>query len=132
MLTAGELAQLRSDQESLLADTCTVSRASAAAPVFDEEQGTYTEPAPSNVYTGSCRISPLTVQDRAALFGERAVDLVMYQGTFPHDAPVFEKDDVVEVTASADSQLVGRRLEVHGFEVKTIQTARRVFLQEVR
>jgi hypothetical protein len=131
ILTEGELAQLRADETDLLPDTCTITRASGEA-VFDEDTGTYTTSDPTTVYTGACRIAAASLQDRAVLFGERAVDLVLYQGTFPYNAPVLEKDDVVEVTASADSQLVGRQLEVHAFEVKSLQTKRRVLLQEVR
>jgi hypothetical protein len=131
LLTEGELEQLRADEADLLPDTCTVTRASGE-PVFDANTGTYTAPDPTTIYTGACRIAPLSVQDRAVLFGERAVDLVAYQGTFPYDAPVFQKDDVLEVTLSADDQLVGRHLEIHGYEVKSLQTKRRVLLQEVR
>jgi hypothetical protein len=131
ILTEGELEQLRADEADLLPDTCTVTRASGE-PVFDANTGTYTAPDPTTIYTGACRIAPLSVQDRAVLFGERAVDLVAYQGTFPYDAPVFQKDDVLEVTLSADDQLVGRHLEIHGYEVKSLQTKRRVLLQEVR
>lgn len=130
-LTAGELAQLRADQEAELPDTCKITRA-AAPGVFNETTGAYAGGAPTTIYEGACRVTPLPVQDRAVLFGERAVDLMTYRGTFPHDAPEFEKDDVVEVTVSADDQLVGRHLEVHGYEVTTLQTARRVLLQEVR
>ena len=132
MITPGELEQLRSDETALLPDTCTVTRAGAGAPVFNEGTGGYTNPAPVEIYDGVCRISPLPVQDRAALFGEKGIDLVAYQATFPHDAPAFQKDDILNVTASADTQLVGRHLEVHGFEVKSLQTKRRVLLQEVR
>lgn len=130
-LTQADLDQLRADEEALLPDTCTVKRASGE-PVFDDNTGQYATPAPDTIYTGACRIAPLSMQDRAVLFGERAVDLVTHQGTFPYNAPVFEKDDVVEVTASADDQLVGRALEIHSFDVKSLQTKRRVVLQEVR
>lgn len=131
VLTEGELTQLRVDEEALLPDTCTVTRA-AGEPVFDANTGTYTTPDPTTIYTGACRIAPLPVQDRAVIFGEAAVDLVVYQATFPYNAPVFEKDDRVNVTVSQDTQLIGRALEVHGYEVKTLQTKRRVLLQEVR
>src|SRR5687768_11558344 len=106
-------------------DSCTITRASGE-PVFDENTGRYTDPEPDTVYSGACRIAPLGTQDRATIFGDKAVDLVAYQGSFPYDAPLFEKDDRVEVTESADAQLVGRALEVHGFEVKSLQTKRRV------
>ena len=131
-LTQADLDQLRADEEALLPDACTVTRKGAAEPVFNENTGQYENPDPDTIYTGACRIAPLSMQDRAVLFGERAVDLVTYQGTFPYDAPLFEKDDVVEVTASADDQLVGRALEIHSFDVKSLQTKRRVVLQEVR
>ncbi len=131
VLTAQELAQLRADELPLLPDACSVTRASGD-PVFDEATGGYVTPVPTTIYTGSCRITPLPVQERAVIFGEQAVDLIAYQATFPYDAAVFEKDDVVKVTASTDAQLVGRHLEVHGYEVKTLQTKRRVLLQEVR
>lgn len=133
MIPADELAQLRADEKELMPDVCTVTRAGAGDRVFDQVTGTYTDPPRVTVYDhGACRIAPLPVQDRAAVFGERAIDIVMYRATFPYDAPVFEKDDVLEVNSSADSQLVGRHLEVHGYEVKSLQTKRRVLLQEVR
>lgn len=131
MISASELAQLRADEGALLPDTCTVTRASGE-PVFDANTGTYTDPNPTTIYTGACRIAPLPVQDRAVLFGEASVDLVAYRATFPYNAPQFIKDDRVNVTTSQDSQLIGRVLEVHSYEVKTLQTKRRVLLQEVR
>lgn len=132
MISEDELAQLRADEEELMPDTCTVKRASATEPTLNTTTGRYNVVAPDTIYTGVCRISPLPVQDRAVIFGEKAVDLVAYQASFPHDAPVFRKDDVLEVTVSADPQLVGRHLEVHGYEVKSLQTKRRVLLEEVR
>lgn len=132
ILTESELAQLRADEVELMPDACTVTRAGAGPRVLDDNTGTYTDPPRDTIYQGAVRISPLPVQDRAVIFGERAVDLVAYEATFPHDAPVFKKDDLLEVDESADSQLVGRRLEVHGYEVKSLQTKRRVLLQEVR
>lgn len=131
VLSAAELAQLRTDERALLPDTCTVTRASGE-PVFDEATGNYVTPVPTTIYTGACRIAPLSVQDRAVLFGEASVDLVAYRATFPYDVPAFVKDDRVNVTASEDLQLIGRDLEVHSYEVKTLQTKRRVLLQEVR
>lgn len=131
-LTEVELEQLREDEVFLLPDTCTVTRKGASEPVFNASTGQYANPAPDSIYEGACRIAPLRGQDKAVIFGERAVDLVAYRATFPFDAPAFEKDDMVEVTVSADSQLVGRTLEIHSFEVKSLQTCRRAILQEVR
>lgn len=132
MLTEAELAQLRADEAEFLPDTCVVTRAGEGEPEFDPETGDYEYPDRVTVYEGPCRVAPLPVQDRQVIFGERAVDLVAFRATFPYDTPEFRKDDHVVVSVSADAQLVGRPLEVHGFEAKSLQTKRRVVLQEVR
>lgn len=131
MISAEELAQLREDQETFLPDTCTVTR-SDATPTFNEATGQYDADPDSTIYTGACRISAMDQQQRMAQFGETSVDLLLYIATFPYDAPVFNKDDVVMVTVSNDPQLVGRTIEVHSVQVDSLLTARRVVLQEVR
>lgn len=133
-LTSDELVQLRADEEALLPDQCTITRAGDGSPgTFNETTGRYDGgPAADEIYEGACRIAPLSASDRSLLFGDKDINVLGYRITLPHDAPVLSKDDAVEVTASADPQLVGRHLEVHSFEVKSLQTKRRVILQEVR
>lgn len=131
ILTESELEQLRADQTALLPDTCTITREDED-PTFNETTGHYTSDPAATLYTGACRVTPMDLQQRAAEFGEASRDLLLYICTLPYDAPEVRKDDVLMVTASADDELVSRRLEVHSVLVTTLQTARRVVLQEVR
>lgn len=131
MISAEELAQIRADQEVFLPDTCTVTRTDAT-PTFNEATGQYTGDPDTTIYSGACRISTMDIQQRVELFGETARDTLLYIATFPHDAPVFDKDADLTVTSSEDPQLEGRSMEIHSVLVESFQTARRVVLQEVR
>lgn len=130
MISKSELAQLRRDEKALQPDTCKVTRPSQGT-TLDESTGSYTTSA-SIIYEGRCRVTPLGLADRTVIFGEEAVDLIAYRAVFPYDAPAFVKDDIVEMTDSADTQLIGRLLEVHSYEAKTLQIKRVVICQEVR
>lgn len=131
MISAAELARLRDDQEAFLPDTCTITRGDAT-PTFNPATLEYDSDPDTTIFTGPCRVSPMDIQQHNVMFGETSRDLLLYIATMPFDAPVLNKDDTFTVTASNDGQLVGRSLDVHSVIVTSLETARRVVLQEVR
>lgn len=131
MISEEELAQLRADQTLYLPDVCSITREDST-PTFDENTGTYTSDDSTTLYTGACRVAPMDIQQRNVEFGETSRDLLLYIATLPYSAPEVRKDDSFTVTSSADEQLEGRALEVHSVIVTSLQTARRLVLQEVR
>lgn len=132
MLTEQELQDIRDDVIGTLPDSCRIVRVRTTdRSALNATTGEYTD-TEATVYEGDCRIQPTTLQQRAEIYGERSVDLVTYQATFPHDCPALEKDDRVTVTESSDAQLVGRVLEVHSVTFTALHTARRAILEEVR
>lgn len=128
MLTESELAQLRTDQEALMPDTCVVTR--PAQGDFDADVGSYETTAPE-VYEGPCRVMPLAEDERTVLFGDRAMDVVAFKVTLPFNAAELQDDDLIEVTESADAQLVGTTMVKRHVVRSSIQTARRIVAEVV-
>lgn len=131
MISAEELAQLRTDVEGTLPDTCTITRGDAD-PTFDPNTGTYTYDPDATLYSGPCRVVQLNHEEAQEVFGEANVGVVGYMATLPHDAAEVKKDDIFTVTDSEDPQLETASLEVHSVRVGSLHTARRIVLQEVR
>jgi hypothetical protein len=120
----------RAFAEQLMQDTCTITRADAGTPVFNETTGAYTSSAPTTVYTGPCRVKPRNLADRVVDAGEQAVSLWPFQVSIPFAATDVELDDLVTVTASVDPSLVGRELRVRSVTRGTFVTARRLECEE--
>lgn len=115
--------------ESLMLDTCTISR--AGAETFDDATGTYSD-TESTVYSGKCRLKPSVLSaDRVAQAAERQIALWPFSVSLPVDVTDVELDDVVTVTASQDPSLVGVRLRIRSVARGTYLTARRVDCEEV-
>lgn len=62
------------------------------------------------VYSGSARVRPTDQQTEVV--GESVMALRNAGITLPHDAPAIHRDDMVQVTDSANSSLVGRWFQV--------------------
>lgn len=122
--------------ESLMTDTCTITRAGVADPdaVPDPVTGLYPVPADSTVYTGRCSIRvPGTVsasksRDSA---GDEAVMLTAILSV-PALAPLVKINDVVTFTASTyNPRLVGQEWVVDGMIPGSRQTAQKVTVSVV-
>lgn len=124
-MTAGELAQLRTDQKGQLPDTCKVTRPGARG-ALNEGTGQYAPPAPATIYQGVCRAMPSTEDERRLTFGDEALDVTAFTVTLPHDTAVVKINDTVEITVSTDPQLVGKKLRVRHVVVSSVMTARRL------
>lgn len=141
MMDAGFRAQvdlaLKQSQElaeSIMADTCTITRPGVGTPTFNTTTGQYTYPARVTVYTGKCRtqVTSLIANSSSPQAGERQVNL---QGSEFH-LPVVGSEsvavnDVIEITAAPyDPALVGRKFTVIARHEKTYLTARRLRIEE--
>lgn len=140
-----DLADLRAERESLMTDTCTITRAGTADPnaVPDPVTGLYPVPADETVYPaagdtsanpGRCSIRvPGTVsasksRDSA---GDEAVMLTAILSV-PALAPLVKINDVVTFTASAyNPRLVGQKWVVDGMIPGSRQTAQKVTVSVV-
>lgn len=120
--------------ESLMVDTCIITRPGVGEPVFDPATGTYTDPARVTVFTGPCRlqVTSIIANSTNSAAGEREN---MVQGS-EFQLPVGGTDDVtindvIEITSAAfDPALVGRKFTVIARHQKTHATSRRLRVEE--
>jgi hypothetical protein len=117
----------RAAAETLMVDTCTITRAGSGDPVYNEADDTYTYPTASTSYTGKCRVRPAGTQDVDHVVGADPVWARSYIVSVPVSETNTTVDDVVTITASAlDPALVGQRLRVQGVLKGSHITARRL------
>lgn len=111
----------------IMLETCTIQRRSGRTmdPTTDKYTDTF-----ASVYTGQCRIKPLTGAQQAAA-GQVAVELRRYVVSIPMTAPVnVNRGDVVTLTVSQDSEVVGRPLTVIDVALGELATVRRLTVED--
>lgn len=135
---ASGLARGRRAAESLMLDSCTITRAGAGKGEWNEETGQYDDPPRIPVYTGKCQFqtSGVLSSNSASDAGERAGtnQSVLIKLPFSElTAGMVAPGDVVEVTACpANPDLIGRKPTIGGKEMlKSFATSRRFILNEV-
>jgi hypothetical protein len=109
-------------------DSCTISRPGRGA--FNAQTGIH-PPTEASVYEGDCRVMPWPDMGRRVVAREDLVIQRSFWVSLPTPAEGIEKDDVVEVTDSADGELVGRRLVVRDVARGSLVVGRRLICQEV-
>lgn len=123
---AAELPRLRAEAESMMVDTCAITRATAGS-TFNETTGAYTGGSTTTVYTGACRVKPRDNADRVVQYGQEAVSFWPFIVSVPMSATGISLNDIVTVTASAlDASLVGMVLRVREVLQGSHLTARRL------
>ena len=130
---AGALPLLRRQAESMMVDTCTITRASGP-PTFDAVTGVYTDPTPTTVYTGKCRVRTRSLgflRNREVEAGERETVIWPYMVMVPVTDADVQVLDKVTVTASQDPALVGVTLRVRTAQLATNATARKLDCEEI-
>ena len=126
------LPELRALAESLMVDTCTVTRASSGAPVVDNNNGTVTPAGRWTIYSGPCRVQ---VPDAVEKIEEAGGDSLSVQAAII-SLPIAGSEsvavgDVVTVTgATFDAELSGVTYVVRGLHRKTHATSRRLRCEE--
>lgn len=122
------LARGRAAALQLLRDTCLVER-KAGDPELDETTGQLTQPWVA-VYTGPCRVKRDS-DGRDAQYGEHEVTLHRYHVHLAwNSSPEIQREDRLTVTASDDTWLVGRHLEVVDVGYAGTATARRLVVED--
>lgn len=117
MLTDADLAMMRSAQEALLPDTCTVRRVMLADDGYGGQAETW-----GDVASYACRLSPIASPKELLLAGHPA-QVADWMVTLPHDADCKAADHIIIGT---------RTLEVVGVvQGQSWQTALRVIAKEV-
>lgn len=74
--------------------------------------GRYTPAVGTTIYTGVCRIVPITRPARVDVVGEAQETHRHFRVAVRYDVPEIRVDDLVDVTVSVDPQLTGRKLRV--------------------
>lgn len=125
---ARALPELRAHAESMMRDTCTVTRPRSAEETWNDVTGTYEAGVPPVIYSGMCRVRNSMANPQAAEAGEAewAADLVYISLPVATSAGVMD-GDVVTITACAyDPVLVDMVATVVGGHAQTHSTARRL------
>ncbi|MGA4989873.1 DUF6093 family protein [Nonomuraea bangladeshensis] len=133
MSVSGVLARGRAAALQLMRDTCVIERKDGE-PVLNETTGVLVQQW-ATVYTGRCRVKSSgragQGAGREAEWGEREVTLHQYTAVLPWDTPeVIAREDRLTITASEDTWLVGRHLEVIDISLNGAATARRLLVED--
>ena len=127
---AAALPELRRQAESMMRDTCTITR--PGAQTWDDAAGAYTTGgAPVQLYAGPCRVRRPNLAEREALAGDADWTLAGAVVSIPVDGTT---DDLLGATVHVvgcemDPALTGRDLTVTGSQSQA--TARRLRCVEV-
>jgi len=125
---AAALPELRAQAESMMLDTCTITR---SVRTWDEGTASWVD-APTTVYTGACEVKAENVQAAEA---DAQGQLLIVQSLIlklPVAASVdVAPGDVATLTVCRfDPQLVGKRLRVGASHHQSFATARRLPVKE--
>lgn len=128
-ILAGVVPFLREQAESLMLDTCTITR--PGAPVTDPATGDVTN-TPVTVYTGKCKVQSKDAALSTPEAGEATFTIVSRQVHIPANAADVKDGDVVTITASRlNAFTVGKQYRVEGFTPDSFDTAARMPVKEV-
>jgi hypothetical protein len=137
LISASELAGIRADAQQLFVDACTIERqpTSKLDSIREVERGTgqLIDDPRELIYTGSCSIYPIkSRRDRFDEFGQGLIFTRQYRVTLPHSEDDVQIRDIVTITSSDDTQLIGREMEVRDVIVSTILGYRSLTVHDFR
>jgi hypothetical protein len=119
----------RHEAESLMLDTCTITR--PGEPVTDPDTGDVTNSA-ETVYAGRCKVQSKDSATSSPEAGEHTFTVVSRQVHIPANAADVRDGDVVTITASRlNAFTVGKQYRVSGFTPDTFDTAARLPVKEI-
>ena len=120
MLTAAELAEMRSLQNEAMASTCVVMRAALASDGMGGSTDTWVAAG-----TVSCRVMPASQRGqstgREQVTADRITEIVTWVVPLPHDTDVVTKDRIVESGRTFEVVLVNAAKEVTALRVGCIE-----------
>ena len=128
-ILAGVVPFLREQAESLMLDTCTITR--PGPPATDPNTGDVTN-TPTTVYTGKCKVQSKDSATATPEAGEHTFTVVSRQVHIPANAADVQDGDVVTLTASRlNAFTVGKQYRVSGFTPDSFDTAARLPVKEI-
>lgn len=120
----------RHSEQQVMTTRCVIKRNDPSQATLNETTGIY-DSLGETVYEGVCLVRPAQKEFRRAMFGEEQASVHAYDVRLPYDTDV-EVLDVITVTASSDSGLVGRHLVIRDVLHDEWMTVRKVIAEEVR
>lgn len=129
------LPELREMAESMMQDSCTITRAGEGKGEFNTVTGQYDKPDRVTIYEGKCRIQVNSVSTTGTdtNAGDRVsvVQAAEWQGPIAGTEDVSVNDVIHIDTCANDASLVGREFTVVARHEKTHATSRRLPVKEV-
>ena len=126
----GALSELRDLAESLMLDTCRITRAGSGR---GEWNGTgYDEVTPTTVYEGRCKVQSFAPYEQTPESAEQRLTVQRYFLHVPVDGTQYQSGDRAEMLTSAHNPaLPGTVLTIAGAHDKSLQTSVRLLVDEV-
>jgi hypothetical protein len=121
----------RAAHEGLMVDQCAITRPMPGT--VDRATSVLTPGAAATLYSGKCRVKAQRMP-RPAEAGEELVVVARYEVALPFSAlpaDALRVGDLVTVTASADTRLIGQELAVLAVDYGSTATAWRIAAQDV-
>lgn len=119
----------RAEAESLMLDTCTITR--PGTPVTNQDTGDVTN-TPTTVYEGKCKVQSKDSATSNPEAGEATFTVVSRQVHIPANSADVQDGDVVTITASRlNAFTVGKQYRIAGFTPDSFDTAFRLPVKEV-
>lgn len=130
LLTSTELAGIRTDVDQLFEDIGIIERIISKG-TLDHDTAEFSGEVREVVYSGPMSCYPIiSRRDRFDEVGQGLVFTRQYRIQIPHTADDVQIRDLVTLTASEDSQLIGRELLVRDVMVATNIGYRRLTVQD--
>lgn len=131
MTTAIDLGAARARAESLMTATCTI-RATSAAPTTDPATGEVVFPAGATVYSGRCRVRPVTSRGGGeVIVGGAEAFTFDYLVSVPFAVTTVAEGQRVTIDFSPDPALIGVQVEIQKVDRGEQITARRLSCTDV-
>lgn len=128
-----ELTGIRADAAQLFVDEGTIHRPDPDQKGdFDPDTGSTTAAVENLIYSGVMSVYPIEARrDRYDELGEGLIFQRQYRVIMPYTVDDIMIRDIMRVTSSDDTQLVGRPMEVRDVFVSTILGYRRLTVHDV-
>lgn len=130
-----DLTTARAAAETIMVDTCTITRDAQGTDddTLNQATGALTPPVPDiiTVYAGRCLVRPAENVPRSVAEGGVAITASLYEASLPYSAPVVSPGDLLAVTACVwDPALVGRAFRVRQALVTGVNIRRKVLMED--